>query len=126
MTESLSKKLIELVVVTSDLSSTGRVGKVGEESHLGVFYSSFDRLHHVAPYIPWGMPPGMALCGLRREYWSATRDLDHITKKPCLKCFAHTLESATASEPVQLFLRHHEGIGKPLGISELIRMIPLS
>lgn len=103
-----SKKLLELVTVTSDLSVGVRAGKIGKESHLGVFYSSMEKLYHVAPYIPFGMPPSVALCGLRAHHWSGTRDIRRITEKPCPKCFDHTHASALACDVVQLFLSLHE------------------
>lgn len=71
--------------IKSNAPNTATVGTDGDHT-LGVFYTSLDQTYHVCRYIPYARPPSEALCGLRRQYWSACGISEPLRRGFCKVC----------------------------------------
>ena len=54
---------------------------------IGQFYNSYDKMHHLAEYIPYRLPPSKRLCGKMGENFSPSKeDGKNRTRLMCPGC----------------------------------------
>lgn len=66
---------------------------------IGQFYNSWDKMYHLAEYVPYERPPRVYLCGKYGNFSPSRSEHGESLCSECWVMLEHTVPAATPSNP---------------------------